>query len=343
MTLRLLSYNIRHGGVGRVERDRRGHPRCRAGRRGAAGGDAAGRRRAPRRRNRPGTHGSHRGQSLGFLSRASGSRTRCGAGRAVAPRVPRARARRRTTCRSFGVHLSAVHAAWTERRRLIELRVAAADRDGAPARVPRARRRLQHARARANRSTSRRLPRAAAAARLAERRIDPLEDDRGGAWRPATPTPGGRCIPTATARRSRPGAAPPARLRVRAGAGRARVIRCEVVTDGRTIRPPPITIRWSPRSTSRSAARVNAPTRSPSVAPGAGSATPNTAVSGNWSGARALAASRSDPASAAARRSRHLESGGAEGLPIGRERSMEVHEVRREVLPRRVDAGRVSK
>ena len=120
MTLRLLTYNIRHGGVGRVdalaavirgctpdvvvlqEATRPDVVRALADQAGLA------------------EHGSHRGQSLGFLSR-----------------IPIARAvwRRPLLSRHafldlepegrdvhiVGVHLSAVHAAWTERRRLMEL------------------------------------------------------------------------------------------------------------------------------------------------------------------------------------------------------------------------------
>jgi len=120
VTLRLLTYNIRHGGVGRVDA-------IAAVIRGCAP-DVVVLQEA----TRPdvvkalaaeagfGQHGSHRGQSLGFLSR-----------------VPIARAvwRRPLLSRHaflelapsdrdvhiVGVHLSAVHAAWTERRRLIEL------------------------------------------------------------------------------------------------------------------------------------------------------------------------------------------------------------------------------
>jgi exodeoxyribonuclease-3 len=120
VTLRLLSYNIRHGGVGRVD---------------AIGGVI--RACAPdvvvlQEATRPDVvralaaqtglreFGSHRGQSLGFLSR-----------RAVAKAVWRRPLLSRHAFLELtlaepdlhvvGVHLSAVHAAWTERRRLIEL------------------------------------------------------------------------------------------------------------------------------------------------------------------------------------------------------------------------------
>ena len=78
----------------------------------------------------------------------------------------------------FGVHLSAVHAAWTERRRVMELGSLLRTIKGARPRLPPAGRRLQHARAR------RRLRRPQAAdpaarAGLAERRAHPLADDSG--------------------------------------------------------------------------------------------------------------------------------------------------------------------
>lgn len=120
MTLRLLTYNIRHGGAGRVaplaaviracapdvvvlqEATRPGVVRALAEQTGLP------------------THGSHRGQSLGFLARVPIEKsvwrrpllsrhaflelTLAGGGAHI-----------------VGVHLSAVHAAWTERRRLMEL------------------------------------------------------------------------------------------------------------------------------------------------------------------------------------------------------------------------------
>ena len=120
MTLRLLTYNIRHGGVGREdaiaavirgcapdvvvlqEATRPDVVKALA----AAAGFAE--------------HGSHRGQSLGFLSRLP-------IARAVWRRPLLSRhaflelAPANRDVHIVGVHLSAVHAAWTERRRLIEL------------------------------------------------------------------------------------------------------------------------------------------------------------------------------------------------------------------------------
>lgn len=120
MTLRLLSYNIRHGGVGRVdaiaaviracspdvvvlqEATRPDVVKALAAEAGFA------------------EHGSHRGQSLGYLSRVP-------IARAVWRRPLLSRhaflelAPRDRDVHIVGVHLSAVHAAWTERRRLIEL------------------------------------------------------------------------------------------------------------------------------------------------------------------------------------------------------------------------------
>lgn len=120
MTLRLLSYNIRHGGVGRVEAIATVIRGCapdvvvlqEATRPDVvrALADATG---LPH-------HGSHRGQSLGFLSRV-------GIAKSVwrRPLLSRHAFLDLTLAdhdfHVVGVHLSAVHAAWTERRRLIEL------------------------------------------------------------------------------------------------------------------------------------------------------------------------------------------------------------------------------
>ena len=96
--------------------------------------------------------------------------------------------------RVFGVHLSAVFAAWTERRRVIELRSLLHSikqhQDG----VPRAGRGLQHRRAR---RAARLRVAAAESARdgLAERRADPLADDPDRARRRATSMPSARCTP----------------------------------------------------------------------------------------------------------------------------------------------------
>jgi exodeoxyribonuclease III len=121
MSLRVLSYNIRHGGGGReaalsaviqrVEPDvvilqeaTRPHVIERLA-----------------RDNGMAQWGSQRGQSLAFMSRrpaehVSWHRPRVSR-HAFIEVVPEG-----TTWRVFGVHLSAVHAAWTERRRVFELR-----------------------------------------------------------------------------------------------------------------------------------------------------------------------------------------------------------------------------
>jgi exodeoxyribonuclease III len=118
--MRLLSYNIRHGGVGRVDA-------LAAVIRGCAP-DVVVLQEATRpdvvRALADATglaeHGSHRGQSLGFLSRLRIAKS-------VWRRPPLSRhAFLELTLAGHdvhivGVHLSAVHAAWTERRRLIEL------------------------------------------------------------------------------------------------------------------------------------------------------------------------------------------------------------------------------
>ena len=120
MTLRLLSYNIRHGGVGRVEAIAaviRGCSPDVVVLQEATRPDVV---RALAAATGLPHHGSHRGQSLGFLSRVA---------------IARSVWRRPLLSRHafldltldghdvhiIGVHLSAVHAAWTERRRLIEL------------------------------------------------------------------------------------------------------------------------------------------------------------------------------------------------------------------------------
>ena len=78
--------------------------------------------------------------------------------------------------RIFGVHLSALYSAWTERHRVIELRALLAAIAQPPARSPRAHRRFQHPRP----GRPARFPEAPAPAarpRLAERRPDPVADD----------------------------------------------------------------------------------------------------------------------------------------------------------------------
>ena len=118
--LRLLSYNIRHGGVGRVEAIAAVSRACRPDvvlLQEATRPDVV---RALADETGLSEHGSHRGRSLGFLSR-----------------VPIAKAvwRRPLLSRHafleltladpdvhlVGVHLSALHASWTEQRRLMEL------------------------------------------------------------------------------------------------------------------------------------------------------------------------------------------------------------------------------
>jgi exodeoxyribonuclease III len=118
--LRLLSYNIRHGGVGRVEAIAAVIRACRPDvvlLQEATRPDVV--RTLAAETGLP-EHGAHRGRSLGFLSRL-----------AVAKAVWRRPLIARhafleltladTDVHLIGVHLSAVHAAWTERRRLMEL------------------------------------------------------------------------------------------------------------------------------------------------------------------------------------------------------------------------------
>ena len=119
--LRLLSYNIRHGGRGRVEQlaaviDRETpdivilqeatHP------------DVV---EALARATGMKEWGARPGYSLGFMSRDPVTHSAW-----YRPRISRHAfveiVPARPSWRIFGVHLSAVHAAWTERRRLMELR-----------------------------------------------------------------------------------------------------------------------------------------------------------------------------------------------------------------------------
>ena len=121
MTLRLLSYNIRYGGRGREE--------ALATVIGAAAPDLVIFQEATRpdiverlaRATGMPRWGARRGESLGFMSRGPLAH--------VAWHKPRfSRHAYLEICpegcawRAFGVHLSAVHAAWTERRRVYELR-----------------------------------------------------------------------------------------------------------------------------------------------------------------------------------------------------------------------------
>lgn len=121
MILRLLSYNIRHGGAGREE--------PLAAVLAATAPDLVVLQEATKpdvverlaRNAGMGQWGSRRGQSLGFMSRrpvlhAQWHRPRFSR-HAYLEIVPEG-----ASWRAFGVHLSAVHAAWTERRRVYELR-----------------------------------------------------------------------------------------------------------------------------------------------------------------------------------------------------------------------------
>lgn len=119
--MKLLSYNIRHGGVGRVEAIARIISACRP--------DIVVLQEATRpdvvnelaHRTGMSEARSFRNQSLGFLSRESVAHAEWHRPRlsrhAFIEIVPAGEA-----ARIFGLHLSAVHAAWTERRRLFEIR-----------------------------------------------------------------------------------------------------------------------------------------------------------------------------------------------------------------------------
>ena len=121
MTLRLLSYNIRYGGSGREEQL--------AAVIRAAAPDLVVFQEATKphvvealARDTGMPHwGSKRGESLGFMSREPVQHAQWHQPRisrhAFVEIVPAG-----TRWRIFGVHLSAVHAAWTERRRWYELR-----------------------------------------------------------------------------------------------------------------------------------------------------------------------------------------------------------------------------
>jgi exodeoxyribonuclease-3 len=118
--LRLLSYNIRHGGAGRVEAIASVIRACRPDvvlLQEATRPDVV---RALAAETGLPEHGSHRGRSLGFLSKLAVARSVW-----RRPLVSRHAFLELTLAGSdvhlIGVHLSAVHAAWTERRRLMEL------------------------------------------------------------------------------------------------------------------------------------------------------------------------------------------------------------------------------
>jgi len=121
VTFRLLTYNIRRGGAGRAELIARVIAACRP--------DVVLLQEATRPEVVDEIRGltgmadgrSLKGQSLGFLSRepvehVSWNRPRLSR-HAFIEVIPAG-----APLRLFGVHLSAVHAAWTERRRQIELR-----------------------------------------------------------------------------------------------------------------------------------------------------------------------------------------------------------------------------
>ncbi|MGH9240385.1 MAG: endonuclease/exonuclease/phosphatase family protein [Vicinamibacterales bacterium] len=121
MTLRILSYNIRHGGSGReaalADVIRAAHPDvvvCQEASRPQVIEQLA--------RDTGMTHwGSRRGNSLGYLSRQPLDHVEW-----IKPRVSRHAFIQIVPAgvpwRIVGVHLSAVHAAWTEQRRRYELR-----------------------------------------------------------------------------------------------------------------------------------------------------------------------------------------------------------------------------
>ena len=232
MTLRLLSYNIRHGGAGRVESIAAVIRHCapdvvvlQEATRPDVVRALAGETGLPQ-------HGSHRGQSLGFLSRIGIATSVC-----RRPLLSRHAFLDLTLeghdVHIVGVHLSAIHAAWTERRRLIEL--------ASLLRAVKARQHGFHVLAGDFNTLApgesldvRRLP-----ARLRPlvwlSALDPLEDDRGGG--------GGRlcrCVARAPSRgrwRHVPdlGPASPAGLRVAPATAAARVVGCEVVTVPETM------------------------------------------------------------------------------------------------------------
>jgi exodeoxyribonuclease III len=119
--LRLLSYNVRYGGAGRVDAIARIIDQCRA--------DVVVLQEATRPdvvediaiRAGMAEWRSFRRQSLAFMSRekvahAEWHRPRLSRHAFIEVVLPGGRGR------IFGVHLSAVHAAWTERRRLFEVR-----------------------------------------------------------------------------------------------------------------------------------------------------------------------------------------------------------------------------
>jgi exodeoxyribonuclease III len=119
--LRLLSYNIRYGGIGREDALASTIAACEPDLVLLQEATDAGTVKRVAERARMGQWATFKRQSLGFLSREPVERFEWHRPRfsrhAFLDVVPAG-----TSIRFFGVHLSAVHAAWTERRRLFEIR-----------------------------------------------------------------------------------------------------------------------------------------------------------------------------------------------------------------------------
>jgi endonuclease/exonuclease/phosphatase family metal-dependent hydrolase len=120
-TLRLLSYNIRYGGIGREDALASTITACEPDLVLLQEATDAGTVQRVAERSHMGQWATFKRQSLGFLSRAPVEHFEWHQPRfsrhAFLDIVPAG-----TSVRFFGVHLSAVHAAWTERRRLFEIR-----------------------------------------------------------------------------------------------------------------------------------------------------------------------------------------------------------------------------
>jgi endonuclease/exonuclease/phosphatase family metal-dependent hydrolase len=120
-TLRLLSYNIRYGGIGREDALASTIAACEPDLVLLQEATDAGTVHRVAERSRMGQWATFKRQSLGFLSREPVEHFEWHQPRfsrhAFLDIVPAG-----TSARFFGVHLSAVHAAWTERRRLFEIR-----------------------------------------------------------------------------------------------------------------------------------------------------------------------------------------------------------------------------
>lgn len=121
MDIRVLTYNIRRGGSGREEALGHVIRACRADVVVLQEATDPGVVERLARSNEMAQHASREGQSLAFLSRRP-----VGQYGWHKPRISRHAFLEielaETKARIFGVHLSAVHAAWTERRRIEELR-----------------------------------------------------------------------------------------------------------------------------------------------------------------------------------------------------------------------------